>query len=41
MNLRSSGLTGTLPTAIADLRCAGLLAYMYATALAVWSMPVT
>jgi hypothetical protein len=40
MNLRSSGLNGTLPTAIADLRCAGLLAYMYA-ALAVWSMPRT
>jgi hypothetical protein len=32
MDLRSSGLNGTLPTAIADLRCAGLLAYMYAHA---------
>ena len=32
MDLRSSGLNGTLPTTIADLRCAGLLAYMYASA---------
>jgi hypothetical protein len=30
MDLPSSGLNGMLPPAIADLRCAGLLAYMYA-----------
>ncbi len=41
MNLRSSGLNGTLPTAIADLRCVGLLANMYANTRPDSLMPVT